>query len=183
MVAGILGLWRQSFHGAHLAISDAGRIRRSLYPTSLTSMNVLPLPIRLMSSAISSIWAVVAPLALRRRRRVSFVRTMTHPLIRVRASAARQWTDQPSRCMKFTRMRTPKVCHALRAQVAGLQTSPEETASAPPRRTLSGMVEQTYLVALKPPSQAVQLVIAATVEVGGEHLVFLNAGASWPRCS
>jgi hypothetical protein len=37
------------------------------------------------------------------------------------------------------------------------------------------MVEQTYLVALKPPNQAVQHVIAATVEVHGEHLAFLNA--------
>jgi hypothetical protein len=37
------------------------------------------------------------------------------------------------------------------------------------------VVEQTYLVALKPPSQAVQQVIAATVEVHGKHLVFLNA--------
>ena len=37
------------------------------------------------------------------------------------------------------------------------------------------MVEQTYLVALKPPSQSVQHVIAATVEVHGKHLVFLNA--------
>jgi hypothetical protein len=37
------------------------------------------------------------------------------------------------------------------------------------------MAEQTYLVALKPPSQATQHVIAATVEVQGEHLVFLNA--------
>jgi hypothetical protein len=35
-------------------------------------------------------------------------------------------------------------------------------------------VEQTYLVAFKPPSQALQLVIATTVEVQGEHLVFLN---------
>ena len=46
---------------------------------------------------------------------------------------------------------------------------------APARRALSGMVEQTYLVALKRPSQAVQHVIAATVEVHGKHLVFLNA--------
>jgi hypothetical protein len=37
------------------------------------------------------------------------------------------------------------------------------------------MVEQNYLVEFKPPSQAVQLVIAAAVEVQGEHLVFLNA--------
>ena len=37
------------------------------------------------------------------------------------------------------------------------------------------MADQTYLVALKPPSQAVQHVIAATVEVRGEHLVLLNA--------
>ena len=37
------------------------------------------------------------------------------------------------------------------------------------------MVDQTYLVALKPPSQAVQHVRAATVEVQDEHLVFLDA--------
>jgi hypothetical protein len=37
------------------------------------------------------------------------------------------------------------------------------------------MADKTYLVALRPPSQAVQHVIAATVEVQGEHLVFLNA--------
>ena len=37
------------------------------------------------------------------------------------------------------------------------------------------MVDLTYIVALKPPSQAVQQVVAATVEVHGEHLVFLNA--------
>jgi hypothetical protein len=37
------------------------------------------------------------------------------------------------------------------------------------------MVDQTHLVALKPPSQAVQHVVATTVEVHGEHLVFLNA--------
>ena len=37
------------------------------------------------------------------------------------------------------------------------------------------MVEQTYLVVLKRPSQAIQHVVAATIEVHGEHLVFLNA--------
>ncbi len=36
------------------------------------------------------------------------------------------------------------------------------------------MVNQTYLVALKL-SQDVQHVVAATIEVHGEHLVFLNA--------
>jgi hypothetical protein len=36
------------------------------------------------------------------------------------------------------------------------------------------MVDQTYLVAPKSPSQAVQHVISATVEVHGEHLA-LNA--------
>ncbi len=46
---------------------------------------------------------------------------------------------------------------------------------APARRTLSRMVEQTYLEAFRPPSQAIQHVVAATVEVHGEHLVFLNA--------
>jgi hypothetical protein len=37
------------------------------------------------------------------------------------------------------------------------------------------MIDQTYLVALKPPSLAVQHVIAASIEIHGEHLVFLNA--------
>jgi hypothetical protein len=37
------------------------------------------------------------------------------------------------------------------------------------------MVDQTYLVAFKPPSQAIQHVIAAMVEVRGEHLVFLSS--------
>ena len=37
------------------------------------------------------------------------------------------------------------------------------------------MADQTYLVAFKPPSHAIQHVIAATVEVYGERLVFLNA--------
>ena len=41
--------------------------------------------------------------------------------------------------------------------------------------TVSGMIDQTYLVALKPPSHAVQHVIAASLEIHGEHLVFLNA--------
>ncbi len=40
---------------------------------------------------------------------------------------------------------------------------------------MTGMVDQTYLVAFKQPSQAIQHVIAATVEVQGEHLVFLDA--------
>jgi hypothetical protein len=41
--------------------------------------------------------------------------------------------------------------------------------------TVSAMIDQTYLVALKPPSHAVQQVIAASLEIHGEHLVFLNA--------
>jgi hypothetical protein len=36
---------------------------------------------------------------------VASVRTVTHRETRVRQSAARQWMLQPSRCMKFTRMR------------------------------------------------------------------------------
>jgi len=40
---------------------------------------------------------------------------------------------------------------------------------------VSGMIDQTYLVALKLPSHAVQHVIAASLEIHGEHLVFLNA--------
>lgn len=43
-----------------------------------------------------------------------------------------------------------------------------------PRRTLAGMVDRTYLVKLKPPNQPVQHVVAATVEVHGEHLASLN---------
>jgi hypothetical protein len=42
-------------------------------------------------------------------------------------------------------------------------------------RTPSGMMDQTYLVALKLPSRAVQHVIAASVEINGENLVFFNA--------
>jgi hypothetical protein len=42
-------------------------------------------------------------------------------------------------------------------------------------RTLSGMVDQTYLVTLRPPSRAVQQVLAATAEVRGSHLVFVDA--------
>jgi hypothetical protein len=37
------------------------------------------------------------------------------------------------------------------------------------------MVDQTYLVALKPPNRPLQQVVAATVEVHGEHLAFLTA--------
>jgi hypothetical protein len=40
---------------------------------------------------------------------------------------------------------------------------------------VSGMIDQTYLVALKLPSHAVQHVIAASLELHGEHLVFLDA--------
>jgi hypothetical protein len=42
-------------------------------------------------------------------------------------------------------------------------------------RTLSGMVDQKYLVTLMPPSRAIQQVLAATVEVRGNHLVFVDA--------
>ena len=44
-----------------------------------------------------------------------------------------------------------------------------------PRPTLADVINQTYLVALQPPNQAVQQVIAATVEFHGEHLTFLAA--------
>ena len=37
------------------------------------------------------------------------------------------------------------------------------------------MMDQTYLVALKLPSRAVQHVIAASLEIHGENLVFFNA--------
>jgi hypothetical protein len=36
------------------------------------------------------------------------------------------------------------------------------------------MVEKTYLVALKSPNPPLQQVVAATVEVHGEHLAFLT---------
>jgi hypothetical protein len=36
------------------------------------------------------------------------------------------------------------------------------------------MIERTYLVALKPPNPPLQQVVAASVEVHGEHLVFLT---------
>ena len=37
------------------------------------------------------------------------------------------------------------------------------------------MLDQTYLVTMRPPSQAIQQVFAATAEVRGNHLVFLDA--------
>jgi hypothetical protein len=37
------------------------------------------------------------------------------------------------------------------------------------------MVDQTYLVTLKPPSQATQHVVASIAEVHGDHLVFEDA--------
>jgi hypothetical protein len=39
---------------------------------------------------------------------------------------------------------------------------------------LLAVVDQTYLVALKPPNPPLQQVVAATVEVHGEHLAFLS---------
>jgi hypothetical protein len=42
-------------------------------------------------------------------------------------------------------------------------------------RTLSSMIDQTYLVTLRSPSRAVQQVLAATAEVRGSHLVFVDA--------
>jgi hypothetical protein len=44
-----------------------------------------------------------------------------------------------------------------------------------PRHTLAGMIDQTYLVRLKPQSAAIQHVDASIVEVLGGHLVFLDA--------
>jgi hypothetical protein len=41
--------------------------------------------------------------------------------------------------------------------------------------TLSSMPDQTYLVTLRSPSRAMQQVFAATAEVRGNHLVFLDA--------
>jgi hypothetical protein len=43
-----------------------------------------------------------------------------------------------------------------------------------PRHTLAGMIDQTYLVRLKPQSGAIQHVAASIVEVRGDHLVFLD---------
>jgi hypothetical protein len=40
------------------------------------------------------------------------------------------------------------------------------------------MVDQTYLVALRPPSRAVLQVFAATADVRGSHLVFVDAKGS-----
>jgi hypothetical protein len=37
------------------------------------------------------------------------------------------------------------------------------------------MPDQTYLVTLRPPSHAIQQVFAATAEVRGSHLVFVDA--------
>jgi hypothetical protein len=42
-------------------------------------------------------------------------------------------------------------------------------------RTLPDMLDQTYLVTLRPPSCAIQEVFAATAEVRGNHLVFVDA--------
>jgi hypothetical protein len=42
-------------------------------------------------------------------------------------------------------------------------------------RTLSRMVDQTYFVTMRPPNQATQQVFAATAEVRGSHLVFVDA--------
>jgi hypothetical protein len=42
-------------------------------------------------------------------------------------------------------------------------------------RTLSSMVDQSYLVTMRPPSHAIQQVFAATAEVRGSHLVFVDA--------
>jgi hypothetical protein len=44
-----------------------------------------------------------------------------------------------------------------------------------PRHTLAGMIDQTYLVRLKPQSGAIQHVAASIVGVLGGHLVFLDA--------
>jgi hypothetical protein len=46
-------------------------------------------------------------------------------------------------------------------------------------RTLSSMPDQTYLVTLRSPSRAIQQVFAATAEVRGNHLVFLDAKGSF----
>jgi hypothetical protein len=55
---------------------------------------------------------------------------------------------------------------------------PRRTHAARRGRTLSGMDDQTYFVALRPPSRAVQQVSAATAEVRGNHLVFVDAKGS-----
>ena len=39
----------------------------------------------------------------------------------------------------------------------------------------AGMIEHTYLVALKPPSWGIQHVVAASFAFYGDHLVFLDA--------
>jgi hypothetical protein len=40
---------------------------------------------------------------------------------------------------------------------------------------VSKMADKTYLVRLKPPQRDVYCVIAVSVEIHGEHLVFLNS--------
>jgi hypothetical protein len=42
-------------------------------------------------------------------------------------------------------------------------------------RRLASMADETYLVTLRPPSRAVQQVFAASAEVRGDHLVFVDA--------
>jgi hypothetical protein len=43
------------------------------------------------------------------------------------------------------------------------------------REISEGPIDQTYLVALKLPTRTVQHVIAASLEIHGEHLGFFNA--------
>jgi hypothetical protein len=40
------------------------------------------------------------------------------------------------------------------------------------------MDEKTYLVCLKPPSLALQQVVAAKTEIYGEHLIFVHANGT-----
>jgi hypothetical protein len=46
---------------------------------------------------------------------------------------------------------------------------------------LLAIANQTYLVSLKAPNLPLQQVVAATVEVHGEHLLFSLPTASWQR--
>jgi hypothetical protein len=55
------------------------------------------------------------------------------------------------------------------------------TARRTTRRFSGRLIDQTYLVALKLRSRAVQHVIAASLEIHGEHLVFFNAEGDWRR--
>lgn len=85
------------------------RSRNSFFPCSVTSIQTLPRPQRSMLRSICSTSASVAPHARNSRIRVASLETVTNGLITVFASSARQWTLQPFRDMKLTKIRTGEV--------------------------------------------------------------------------